>query len=400
MITVTSNKRQPGQIIQLQYFGDANLWLAATLLMVFGLVMMTSASIEIANAQYNDAFYYLKRQLRFLAMGLVAGLVVINTPLRWWKQCSGLLYFLAVLMLILVLIPGIGREVNGSMRWLNLGVINIQASELAKLMIIVFIAAFTSRNRIKVTQSLAGFVSSLVFLGIPVVLLLKEPDFGAVVVLSIAVFGMLFMSGVRLTQFLFILLSASAVLGVVVFSAEYRVERLKSFMAALANPFSEEVVFGTGYQLAQALIGFGRGEWLGMGLGNSIQKLYFLPEAHTDFVLAIIAEELGFLAMLALMALFAMLIHRAMMIGRMNDEHHQHFAAYVAYGIAFIFTAQVLINIAVNVGLLPTKGLTLPFISYGGSSLIICIVMIALLLRIDMEHHVLKHQQLVRESRQ
>ncbi len=383
---------------QSHYIGDPTLWLVAVMLIAFGLVMMTSASIEIANAQFGDGFYYLKRQFRFLAIGLVAGYLVINTPVRWWKHGSGVLYLGALALLVLVLVPGIGREVNGSMRWLNLGFMNVQASEIAKLCIIVFIAAYTSRNRQEVTRSLAGFMAPLICLGVPVVLLLKEPDFGAVVVLSIAVFGMLFMSGVGISRFLFIMISAATVLGMLVFSAEYRVERLKSFMAALANPFSEDVVFGSGYQLAQALIGFGRGEWLGMGLGNSIQKLYFLPEAHTDFVLAIIAEELGFLIMLALMALFALFIHRAMLVGRRNEEAQQFFAAYLAYGIAFIFTAQVLINIAVNVGLLPTKGLTLPFISYGGSSLIVCIVMVALLLRMDMEHHALINQRQAREA--
>ncbi len=369
------------------YLGDTWLLVMVAVLLAFGLVMMTSASIEIASREYGDALFHFKRQLLFLLLGLGCALAVTQCPMRYWYKCSVALLMLAYLLLILVLVPGIGREVNGSTRWFRLGLMSLQASEPAKLLIVVFMAWFLARHRELVCNSWKGFVYPLIFLGLPVLLLLMEPDFGAVVVLCIAVFGMLFLAGVKLYQFIL----AGAVTGVaawfLVISSPYRVARLNTFMQALKDPFSEEVVYGSGYQLAQALIGFGRGEWFGVGLGNSIQKMYFLPEAHTDFVLAIIAEELGMFAVLFLLLLFFGFVGRALLIARRNELSNRLFAAYLGYGIAFLFLGQVLINMAVNVGLLPTKGLTLPFLSYGGSSLIMCLVMFAVLLRIDIEHH-------------
>jgi cell division protein FtsW len=375
------------------YYGDAWLIIMCALLVIFGLVMMTSASVEIASRQYDDAFYHFKRQLVFLCIGLGAAGVVLYIPLRLWYRSSVALLLFAYLLLILVLIPGIGREVNGSMRWFRLGFMSLQASEPAKLFVLVFMAWFLSRYHDLVRNSVKGFVYPVAFLAPPALLLLLEPDFGALVVLFIAVFGMLFLAGVQLIQFVGtgVLLGAGAVL--LIQSSEYRMQRVNTFLQALKDPFSEEVVYGSGYQLAQALIGFGRGEWFGVGLGNSIQKMYFLPEAHTDFVLAIIAEELGMLAVLLLLGLFMAFVGRAIVIARRNELDGRLFAAYLGYGISFQFMGQVLINSAVNVGLLPTKGLTLPFLSYGGSSLIMCLVMFAMLLRIDIEHQGMKVQR-------
>jgi cell division protein FtsW len=372
------------------YYGDAWLIIMALLLLAFGLVMMTSASIEIASREYADPFYHFKRQLVFLFMGLMAAGVTLLTPMKLWYRSSVALLLLAYLMLILVLVPGIGREVNGSTRWFRIGFMSLQASEPAKLFMLVFMAWFLSRHHDLVRNSIRGFLYPVAFLAPTAILLLLEPDFGALVVLCIAVFGMLFLSGVKLWQFLGsgLLLGAGAVL--LIQTSEYRMQRVATFLQALKDPFSEEVVYGSGYQLAQALIGFGRGEWLGVGLGNSIQKMYFLPEAHTDFVLAIIAEELGMITVLALMLLFLAFVLRAIVIARRNELAGRLFAAYLGYGISFQFIGQVVINAAVNVGLLPTKGLTLPFLSYGGSSLIMCLVMVALLLRIDIEHHQLQ----------
>ncbi|MDC0598585.1 putative lipid II flippase FtsW [Gammaproteobacteria bacterium] len=368
------------------YYGDSYLLIISMLLIAFGLVMMTSASIEIAESQYGDAFYHLKRQIRFLFIGIVAAITVGMIPIKYWKQSSAILFLCALAFLIAVLMPGIGREVNGSTRWLNLGFMTIQASEPAKLLIVIFIAYVLSENREFICTSWKGFVIPFVMVLLPVILLLKEPDFGAVVVLMIAIFGMMFLAGVKLYHFaLLLLLSAGGVAGLIL-SAPYRLARVKSFVQALSDPFNEDVVFGSGYQLAQALIGFGRGEWFGVGLGNSIQKMYFLPEAHTDFVLAIIAEELGVIAVMVLLGLFLGFILRALMIARKNEETGNFFSAYVAYGIAFLFAGQIIINAAVNVGLAPTKGLTLPFLSSGGSSLITCLVMLALLIRIDIEN--------------
>lgn len=382
----------PRSTITRQYYvGDVWLLVLVALLVCFGLLMMTSASIEIASRQYGDPLFHFKRQLAFLGMGLVAAGTIVLCPMRYWYKGSVALLILAYLLLFLVLLPGIGHEVNGSRRWFRFGFLSLQASEIAKLCFIVFLAWFLGRHRDLVRHSWKGFIYPLILLGLPVLLLLMEPDFGAVVVLTIAVFGMLFLAGVKLYQFIAIGVAAGGGAWVLLLSSPYRVERLNTFLQALQDPFSKDVVYGPGYQLAQALIGFGRGEWFGVGLGNSIQKMYFLPEAHTDFVLAIIAEELGVLMVLVLLGLFLAFIGRALWIGRRNETSGRLFAAYTCYGIAFLFLGQVLINMAVNTGLVPTKGLTLPFLSYGGSSLIMSLVMVGLLLRIDIEHYQL-HQ--------
>ncbi len=368
------------------YLGDQGLIVCVLLLLIFGLIMMTSASIEIASSDYGDAFYYLKKQLIFMVMGAIAGLVVFNIPIKFYRAWSMPLMLLGIGLLMLVLMPGIGREVNGSTRWLNLGFMTLQVSEPAKVFIVIFIAAYLSRHHQYVISSWKGFATPLAFIALPVLLLLKEPDFGAVVVLMLSVFGMMFLAGVKLYQFVLLILAAGGAGAALILSSSYRIARVKSFVAALSDPFNEDVVFGSGYQLAQALIAFGRGEWFGVGLGNSIQKLYFLPEPHTDFVLAIIAEELGVITVIALLALFMVFVWRAMLIARKNEQKGDFFPAYLAYGIALIFMGQIIINVGVNIGLLPTKGLTLPFLSAGGSSLITCMVMVALLLRIDVEN--------------
>lgn len=370
-----------------RYYGDAWLLILPAILVVFGMVVMTSASVEIASRTYGDAFYHFKRQAIFLCIGLLAAVAVAATPMRLWYRSSVLLLVLTYAMLVLVLVPGLGTEVNGSRRWFRLGFMSLQASEVAKLFVLVFLAWFLSRYHDLVRNSWKGFVYPALFLAPVAVLLLLEPDFGALVVLMTAVLGMLFLAGVKLWQFL----GAGALIGLggflLIRSSEYRMQRVASFLQALKDPFSEDVVFGSGYQLAQALIAFGRGEWFGVGLGNSIQKMYFLPEAHTDFVLAIIAEELGMVTVLGLLLLFSAFVFRAIVIARRNEVAGRLFAAYLGYGISFVFMGQVLINAAVNTGLLPTKGLTLPFLSYGGSSLIMCLVMLGVLLRIDIEHH-------------
>lgn len=376
------------------YWGDSWLLILSILLVAFGLVMMTSASIEIASNDFGNSFYYLQKQVKFLFLGIMAAVTVVLIPLKYWRLGSVFLLVASIVVLALVLVPGIGHKVNGSTRWLNLGFMTVQASEPAKLFIIIFMAAFLSKNRELVCTSWKGFVLPFAYTALPVMLLLKEPDFGAVVVMMIAIFGMMFLAGVKIYQFVLLILLAGASAAGLIFSSAYRLTRVKTFITSLTDPFHEDVVYGSGYQLAQALIGFGRGEWFGIGLGNSIQKMYFLPEAHTDFVLAIIAEELGVVAVIALVCLFIAFIGRAMFIARKNEVSGNFFAAYLGYGIAFLFMGQVVINMAVNVGLLPTKGLTLPFLSSGGSSLIICLVMVAFLMRIDIENHssVKKHK--------
>lgn len=373
------------------YYGDPWLIMIAAVLIAFGFVMAASASVEFASLTYGDAFYLFKRQLAFLLLGLLCCYVVVQCPMRYWYKCSIVLLLLAYLALILVLVPGIGSVAGGGRRWFRLGFMSMQASEPAKVCIVVFMAWFLARHRDLVRDSWKGFTYPMIFLALPVLLLLMEPDYGAFVVLTIAVFGMLFLAGVKLYQF--ILAGAGAGIGaaLLIVTSDYRMRRVDLFLQALKDPFSEDIVFDGGYQLAQALIGFGRGEWFGVGLGNSIQKMYFLPDAHTDYILAIVAEELGLVGVLVLLLLFVGFVVRALQIARRNELNNRLFAAYLGYGIAFLFLGNVLINMAVNVGLLPTKGLTLPFVSYGGSSLLMCLIMVGILLRIDIEHH--QHHQ-------
>ncbi|UTW06808.1 putative lipid II flippase FtsW [Pseudomonas benzenivorans] len=348
-------------------------------LLGLGLVMITSASSEVAASLSGNPLYHMVRHLIYVAIGIVAALVTLLVPMAQWQRFSGRLLLLAVVLLILVLLPGIGREVNGASRWIGFGLFNLQPSELAKLFTVMFIAAYLVRRQAEVREKLMGFLKPLLVLGPIAVLLLAEPDFGATVVLVGASIAMLFLGGVNLLRFIPL---AAGVLGagvLVMTSQAYRLERLTNFV----DPWADQ--YGAGYQLSQALIAFGRGEWFGVGLGNSIQKQFYLPEAHTDFVFAVLAEELGMVGALATVALFVFVSVRALYIGLWAEKAQQFFSAYVAYGLAFLWIGQVLINIGVNVGLLPTKGLTLPFLSYGGSSLVICCVSLALLLRIEWE---------------
>ncbi len=355
--------------------------LITLLLLAVGLTMMTSASIEIANGQYNDPLFHFKRQAVFSAIGLLTMLFTINIPTRHWYAASGLLLLLAYGLLVLVLIPGIGKVVNGSARWIDLGIFNLQPSELGKVFLVLYLAAFMERNHDEVRNNWSGFIKPLLVIGVAVVLLQREPDHGAIVILLTAAFTMVFLAGAKLHRFLLVL--AGCIAGVVILAIKYPyvIERFTSYM----NPWADEYVYGSGYQLTQALIAFGRGEWFGVGLGNSIQKLYFLPEAHTDFVLAILAEELGLAGVAVVLTLLSLLVFKGFSIGRGAERNGLIFQAYSAYGLSVVFASQILINVGVNTGLLPTKGLTLPFISYGGASLIISCLMVGILLRIQYE---------------
>lgn len=369
------------------YHGDSWLVIAALLLVTFGLVMMTSASVELGASLYNDPFFHFKRHLVFILLGLVGAAIVFSVPLDWWERGSHFLFFCALLMLTLVLMPGVGYTAGGGTRWINLGFMTLQVSEPAKICIVFFMAGMLSRHHEFICGSLKGFMLPFLLMLTPIALLLMEPDFGAVVVIMFAVMAMLFLAGARFWHFLLAAVAVAGAGAALILTSGYRMRRVLSYLQALKDPFHEDIVFDSGYQLAQALIGFGRGEWFGMGLGNSIQKIYFLPDAHTDFIIAIIAEELGVVGVFALLGLFVVFIARALLIARKNENNGNFFAAYAAYGIAFIFIGQVVINVSVNIGLLPNKGLTLPFISSGGSSLLTCLAMVALLLRIDIDNH-------------
>ncbi len=347
-------------------------------LLGLGLVMIASASTEVAAAQSGNPLYHMLRHLVYLALGLVACGLTLLVPMRQWQRHSGRILLLATVLLVLVIVPGIGREVNGASRWIGFGLFNVQPSEIAKVAAVLFLAGYLVRRQTEVRESWKGFFMPFVILLPMAGLLLLEPDFGATVVMFGAAAGMLFLGGVGLFRFGFLVgLGGLAVWALV--QDPYRWARMTNF----ADPWADQ--YGAGYQLSQALIAFGRGEWLGVGLGNSVQKQFYLPEAHTDFVFSVLAEELGMVGALITLALFTFVGIRALYIGLWAEKSKQFFSAYTAYGLALLWISQILINIGVNAGLLPTKGLTLPFLSYGGSSLIICCVSLGLLLRIEWE---------------
>ncbi len=357
------------------------LLLLMLVLIGFGLVMLTSASVEMASSQYGDALYFLKRQLVFAALSLAVVMVTLHLPIRFWYRISAPALLLMLLLLTLVLVPGVGSVVNGSARWIDLGFYSLQPSEFAKVFVVVYLAAFLHRRQGEVRERWSGFIKPIAILLAVSTLLYFEPDHGAIVILMTSCFAMLFLAGARLHRFVLVVsLCFAAVVGLAVMKP-YVVDRLTSFL----NPWAAEYMYGEGYQLTQALIAFGRGEWLGAGLGNSIQKLYFLPEAHTDFIVAIIAEELGLPGMALTLALFSWLVWRMLRTGRRAEKQGERFAGYLCYGIGMLFAVQAFINVGVNIGLLPTKGLTLPFLSYGGNSLLVSCFMVALVLRVQYE---------------
>ncbi len=361
---------------------DVSLLVAALLLLAIGLIMVASASISIADRQMGDPFYYLWRQSAFVAVGLLVGFAVLNVRLVYWERLGPWMLLFGLSLLVVVLF--LGREINGSVRWLSLGPVNFQPSEVVKLFVVVYLAGYLVRRGDEVRDSVKGFLKPMALVGLIAVLLMLEPDFGATAVIAATVLGMMFLGGVRLWQFgiLFLLLvSTFAALAV---ASPYRVARLTSFVNPWADPFN------SGFQLTQALIAFGRGEWLGVGLGGSIQKLFYLPEAHTDFLFAVLGEELGLLGVVIVIGLFALIVWRAFVVGQSAAQGDDRFGAYAAYGIGMWLGLQAFINLGVNMGVLPTKGLTLPLMSYGGSSIVMSCVAVALLLRISHEHPISK----------
>ena len=362
---------------------DRSLAWAALLLVSLGLVMVYSSSIATAEAgRYtgNNSAYFLLRHSLFLALALGAATAVFLVPVRLWQKAAPWFFAACVVLLVLVLVPGIGREVNGARRWLNLGVANMQPSELMKLAVVLYAADYTVRKHAVLKNFRRGLLPMLAVMMVVAWLLLREPDFGAFVVVAVSAFGVLFLGGMSGRHFSALLGMLGAGFVLLVLSSPYRMQRILGFM----DPWSD--AYGKGYQLSHALIAFGRGEWLGVGLGASIEKLHYLPEAHTDFLLAVIAEELGLLGVVAVIALFVWVVLRAFLIGRQAALRERHFPALVAQGIGIWIGFQALINMGVNMGLLPTKGLTLPLMSFGGSGMIVNCVAIAVLIRIDWEN--------------
>ncbi len=344
-----------------------------------GIVMMGSASMDYAAERNGTPFFFLERHILFVAAGLLLMWAMTRIPLAAWSRGGPTLLVAGLVLLVLVLVPGIGNEVNGATRWIDLGAFNLQPSEVMKFCFVIYLASYIQRRQRDIAGKLSGMTEPALFLGATAVLLLAEPDFGATVVIGGTAVVMLFMAGARLLPFGFLLgLAVSAVAALAVISP-YRMKRLVTYL----DPWQEQ--YGGGYQLVQALIAFGRGEVTGVGLGNSVQKLFYLPEAHTDFVFAIIAEELGLVGGVVFILLFSTLVWRMLHIARQAAARQQVFAAHVALGVALVVAGQVFINIGVNAGLLPTKGLTLPFLSYGGSSLVMLFAMIGLVLRAEYE---------------
>lgn len=359
---------------------DKWLIVAVMGLLIIGLMMVASSSVMISTKYYHQPFHYLIRQGCYLTLGLVVAIVVMRIDSSFWEKLSMPMLFVCLFLLMIVLVPGIGRVVNGSRRWLALGPIGIQVSELTKLAMIFYMSGYLVRQRQCINENMLGFVKPLVILAIVSCLLLMEPDFGATVVITGTVLAMLFLAGVKLRYYIALLIGVGCALTALAVSSPYRLARLTAFL----DPWADQ--FNSGYQLTQSLIAFGRGGWFGMGLGESIQKLFYLPESHTDFLFAVLAEELGLLGVLLVIGLYSILITRGLFIAYSAYAQERLFAAYTAYGLTFWLGLQVVINMGVNAGLLPTKGLTLPLLSYGGASMVINCVLIALLLRIDHEN--------------
>lgn len=359
---------------------DIGLLWAVLSLMTLGLIMVTSASITMADRQFSQPFYYLYRQGAYLIMGISLGAMVWRLPLVVWRKSGPMLMVVGLAMLVLVLIPGLGQTTNGATRWLKLGLFNLQVSEVVKLFFVVYLAGYLVRRGDVVRLHAKGFVIPLLVLALVALLLLIEPDFGTTVVIGVTALGMLLMGGVRIGHFAVLLLTVGVAFIALAFAQPYRIKRMTSFLDPWQDPFN------TGFQLSQSLIAFGKGEWFGVGLGGSIQKLFYLPEAHTDFLFAIIAEELGFVGVIGVIALFSIVGWRAFVIAREACKKNNYFGSYVAYGIGFWLVFQAFVNMGVNMGVLPTKGLTLPLMSYGGSSVVVSCVAVALLLRVDLEN--------------
>ncbi len=357
---------------------DFPLLLCAAALLAFGLVMVSSASMSIAANCCNDPFYFATRHAFALGLALTAGVLAFSAPVDWWERAGVWLFLAGVVMLALVLVPGIGRTVNGATRWIPLGPLNLQPSELMKLFAVIYVAGYLVRHAELVANRLSGFVRPMVLVGIAAALILKQPDFGTTAVMLATVMGLLFLGGVSVLPFAVLFGAVLSGLALLVLTSDYRMQRVLSFI----DPWQD--AFDTGYQLSQALIAFGRGEWLGVGLGNGIQKQFFLPEAHTDFLASVIGEELGLVGMLVIIAAFVFITWRAFSIGARAEAVNNRFAAYTAYGIGIWLGLQAFVNIGVNVGMLPTKGLTLPFMSYGSNSLIVVCMAMGILLRIDV----------------
>jgi len=378
---------------QKRFVFDTTLIVIVGAIVLLGLVMMTSASISVADRSAHEPFHYLERQSLGLLLGLVAAGIMLLVPTQLWERLAFPLLLIAMLLLLMVLIPGIGHEVNGSRRWFRLG-LSFQPSELARVLLLTYLASYVVRRQSELKDELKGFLKPLGLLLLAAALLLLEPDFGAATVLLTTGLGVLFLAGVKLRHFFALVTIAAAGMAALAVTSAYRLKRLTAFLDPWADPFN------SGFQLTQSLIAIGRGELFGVGLGASIQKLFYLPEAHTDFVFAVLAEELGLAGVIVTLALFVLLVWRAFHISRLAADAGLPFQAYCAAGFGIWLGLQTFINIGVNMGILPTKGLTLPLMSYGGSSVLVTLGWLGLLLRIHHEASVTGRLAVPRKGRE
>jgi len=369
---------------------DLSIVLTACVLLCFGFVMVTSASMPVAERLFDNPFHFAIRHGIYIVVALTAALVTMAIPMNWWRASNGWLLLLAIVLLFAVLV--VGRTVNGSTRWLVVGPFTVQAAEPAKLFFFCYLAGYLVRRYGEVTENLKGFIKPLIVFFVLALLLLRQPDLGTVVVMFATTVSLLFLAGAKLWQFFGLAFAGiSAVVALIVFE-EYRMKRVTAFLDPWADPF------GTGYQLTQSLMAFGRGNVFGQGLGNSLQKLEFLPEAHTDFIVAIVAEELGFVGVMLVLSLLLFIVVKALIIGNRALQKNLAFEAYLAYAIGVWIAFQTAVNVGASAGVLPTKGLTLPLVSSGGSSLIIMCIAVALLIRIDFEMRVMGVQALAKKG--
>ena len=359
---------------------DIHFVLAACALACLGFLLVASSSIEVASDRFGQPLSFAVKHLVFLLIASIAGIVAYLIPTRWWYNYATYFLFASIVLLGIILIPGIGLTVKGATRWLSLGIFNLQPSEIAKFTMMLFLASYLVRRLEEVRQKFSGFVKPMAVVGLIAVLLLMEPDYGTLLVLSCAVMGVLLLAGAPFTQY--IVFGSALVSGLIVLAViePYRFERIETIF----NPWADR--YGAGYQITQALLAFGRGGLFGMGLGNSVQKLFYLPEAHTDFVFAILAEELGLIGALFTVSVMTYMVWRGLLIGRRAELGGRPFAAYLTYGLVLLIALQILINLAVNIGLAPTTGLTLPLLSYGGSSLVMTAVSLGVIARISADN--------------
>ncbi|AOV17918.1 cell division protein FtsW [Acidihalobacter aeolianus] len=383
MASIPADLRLPGLARRLEGLlsgaVDMPMLLVSFAILGLGLVMVASSSVSVAARETGNPFYFFDRQAIYALLGIGAAMVAFHTRLVLWERSGMALLLFTYFLLVVVLIPGIGHQVNGSIRWIGFGPFNIQVSEPTKLFMAIYLAGFLVRREREVCNTFWGFARPMLVMVIAAFLLLREPDYGSAVTLMAMGLGMLFLGGARLTQFALFLLMTMVAVAVLAVSSPYRVERLTGFLNPWAHPYS------SGYQLTQSLIAIGGGSWWGMGLGESVQKLFYLPEAHNDFLFAVLAEELGLVGIVLVVALFAVLVYRGFRIGARAAEAGNHFSANLAYGLTIWIGMQAFINMAVNMGILPTKGLTLPLMSYGGSSMLVNCMALGFLQRIHRE---------------